>query len=303
MRIPALRIACVIVTHNRLSLLKDTIAAVQGQSRPPDDIVVVDNNSADGTRQWLRVQDRLDVCLMDENLGGAGGFHHGIDRAMALGADWVWTLDDDCLPASDALERLLYSGVLDKGAGEGGIGFLASRVNWRDGTPHRMNVPGPASDWSDHHPNCPCSVKIRHASFVSVLINRRAVVRVGLPIREFFIYCDDVEYTRRITSAGFSAYYIPSSRVAHLTPANKGVTMRSLSAYPEEHGNRERIVRNLIAVNKYEPFGRFKESARLVYVLVRGMANRAPFRVQWSLLKAGLKGLVWDYRKQIRFPA
>jgi GT2 family glycosyltransferase len=297
-----LRTACVIVTYNRLSMLKEAVAAVQAQTRPPDRIIVVDNRSADGTSDWLRNLDGVDALFLTENLGGAGGFHFGIKRAVECGADWIWTMDDDCLPRPDALEKLLNSGILVGEPADDQIGFLASRVEWTDGRPHRMNVPGPSREWTDGHPNDPSSLKIRYASFVSILINARAVYRVGLPIPEFFIYCDDVEFTRRITRAGFSAYYLPESRATHRTTANRGVTLQSLTAYPEQHGNRPLIVRNLLAVNRDEPFGHFKESARLLYILGKGFLARNPLPVLGRFLTAGIQGLFWRYRRYVVFP-
>ena len=44
---------------------------------------------------------------MPENTGGAGGFHEGMNRAVAAGFDWLWLMDDDLLTAPDALETLV----------------------------------------------------------------------------------------------------------------------------------------------------------------------------------------------------
>ena len=197
-------IAAVIVTFDRLSLLKDALDAVINQTRKLDLIIIVDNNSTDGTRQWLLglAESRSDIVLvlLDKNFGGAGGFHYGIKKAFELGADWIWTMDDDSLPEPYALERLIDCGIINAGKDVRNVGFLASRVNWKDGTPHLMNVPGPfRADASGQEP-LQGLTRISYASFVSILLNRFAIAQAGLPIKEFFIYCDDVEYTRRTVS-------------------------------------------------------------------------------------------------------
>lgn len=102
------RVAAVIVTYNRLEKLKTVLRTVRAQTTPPDWIVVIDNASNDGTKEFLAAQDdpALDVTRLEENTGGAGGFATGTKRAYDLGADLFWLMDDDCYPEPEALERL-----------------------------------------------------------------------------------------------------------------------------------------------------------------------------------------------------
>jgi rhamnopyranosyl-N-acetylglucosaminyl-diphospho-decaprenol beta-1,3/1,4-galactofuranosyltransferase len=60
-------------------------------------------------------------------------------------------------------------------------------------------------------------VKIRYASFVSMLVSSRAVERHGLPFAEFFIWLDDVEYSARVLRDA-SGYLVPDSLVHHKSP-------------------------------------------------------------------------------------
>jgi len=62
--------------------------------------------------------------------------------------------------------------------------------------------------------------EVQSASFVSLLIAKQAVATCGLPIREFFIWADDTEYTTRITRAGLAGIYVPESIVLHKTTFN-----------------------------------------------------------------------------------
>ncbi|MCB9247374.1 MAG: glycosyltransferase [Ignavibacteriales bacterium] len=119
-----MKIAAVVVTYNRLGLLKECIDSLRGQTRKLDEIIVVNNDSKDGTKEWL--EEQKDVTkIHQENLGGAGGFHNGMKAAYEKGYDWIWLMDDDCLPKLNALEYLftteynfdmvLNSTVLSKG--------------------------------------------------------------------------------------------------------------------------------------------------------------------------------------------
>lgn len=109
------RVVCVVVTHRRPESLARCLEAVDGQSRRPDHLVVVDNAADDRTRAALEALDLPHTYLPSRtNLGGAGGFAYGILTARALGADWVWLADDDGSPgSSDTLTTLLsYAGRL-----------------------------------------------------------------------------------------------------------------------------------------------------------------------------------------------
>src|SRR4051812_18940095 len=101
-------VAAVLVTYNRLSDLKKCLNTLRQQTRPLDTIFVINNGSTDGTTEWLTTQ--LDLQVINQaNLGGAGGFATGIDTAYQGGYTWLWCMDDDCLGAPDALEKLLAS--------------------------------------------------------------------------------------------------------------------------------------------------------------------------------------------------
>ena len=207
-------IAAVVVTYNRIKLLKECIQSIRTQTRVPEEIIVVNNNSADGTLEWLDEQKDLTV-ITQQNLGGAGGFCTGIKTAYEKGYDWVWCMDDDVIPNKEALEEL----VKYKKSKRERIGFLASRVLWTDGTQCVMNqYPPEEGEATDH------------ASFVSILICREAIKTVGYPIKEFFIYYDGAEYTTRI-AAKFNCYYVCSSVVVHKRKVNDTISWSKINIH------------------------------------------------------------------------
>ena len=101
-----LRLATVVVTFNRLAALRQTLPRILEQQ--VDHVVVVDNGSTDGTRDWLAslTQPNLTVVLARENRGGAAGFETGLRTAVErFDPDWCVLLDDDAYPAPDAIAR------------------------------------------------------------------------------------------------------------------------------------------------------------------------------------------------------
>ncbi len=213
------RVVAVVVTYNRRALLGECVAHLLRQTAADLlTILVVDNASTDGTARSLApLIDAGKVLYVNTgaNLGGAGGFQFGVRHAMALDCDCLWLMDDDSMPEPTALEALL------KAAEEtGDFGYLSGMALWTDGSLCRMNVQRDLrmkniTDFSS--PRIPSAA----ATFVSLLVPARVVRQVGLPIGEFFIWADDLEYTRRI-SRRLPCWVIPGSVTVHRCETNNG---------------------------------------------------------------------------------
>ena len=205
--------AAVVVTHNRIDLLRQCVAQLENQTCACD-ILIVDNASTDGTAQWLASQPDLHCRNTGANLGGAGGFNLGMRWAVEAGYDYVWVMDDDTLPHPDALEKLLEADrVL-----EGNYGWLSSVALWTDGNRCRMNLQR-KTPYREIEESDQTLVPSVMASFVSLFLKRSTVAAFGLPISEFVIWSDDWEYTRRI-SMKTKCYTIQDSQVIHAMKSN-----------------------------------------------------------------------------------
>lgn len=116
------KVTAVVVTYNRIELLKECINSLQMQQSLVEsagdvqlDILIVDNASNDGTHEWidgLTAEKEFHALHLSENTGGAGGFYSGMKWAVEHGADYVWIMDDDTIPEEDALVKLL-DGMLE----------------------------------------------------------------------------------------------------------------------------------------------------------------------------------------------
>lgn len=219
-------VCAVVVTYNRLERLRECVAALEALTEPCD-LLVVDNASADATAEWLRQlsyqRGRVEVLTLSENTGGAGGFNAGMRRACELGYDLLWLMDDDCCPEPTSLAQLLRAAeCLD----EANVpwGWLSSVALWTNGHICQMNRPYAHADFAQSLNLLSQGLLMAaHATFVALLVPRRSVERYGLPIKEFFIWADDLEWTRRIAVRGAEpGYVVGASRVVHNTALNEG---------------------------------------------------------------------------------
>lgn len=275
-------VIAVIVTYNRQALLAECLAALEAQTRLPDKVLVVDNASTDGTAAFLQAYEaggfELETRRLASNLGGAGGFSHGIGEAYRQGCDWVWVMDDDTIATPEALAALLAV-VEDQTAGYPSPLLLASRVDWTDGTPHPMNMPRVAGE--DWQLNYACLSRalfpIRSASFVSILLSAQAIRQFGLPIADYFIWCDDVEYTARIlkTHPGF---VVPSSVVIHKTHAK-------YTPLDVNSGRLYFAVRNAIWMAKSPAWNRKERLMLAVSNLATWLEYLKRGQYSWSIIK------------------
>lgn len=221
-RTEARAVAAVVVTYNRLALLRQCIGKLRSQTFPCA-ILVVDNDSTDGTDAWLSRQPDVRTRNTGANLGGAGGFQFGLRWAVEAGYERVWLMDDDCFPEPESLERLMDADRLLAGQ----YGWLSSAALWIDGSSCVMNRqllekryvtnPGLLSHGL---------LQAKQASFVSLLVRAETVRRLGLPIGAFFIWGDDAEYTRRLArESGYPCFVAGESRVVHAMHSNTGVSL------------------------------------------------------------------------------
>lgn len=222
------KVIAVIVTYNRKELLKECINALLDQDYKNCDILIVDNASIDGTQKYISKElsnKKVHYVNTGSNLGGAGGFNYGIKEAYKMGYDYIWIMDDDCIVHNDSLTQLLNA---DEKL-NGNYGFLSSKVLWKDDSLCVMNKQ--KKTFSKWFKNFESDLsKISMASFVSLFLKKEIVKELGLPIKEFFIWTDDWEYTRRI-SRKYNCYYVGNSIVTHKCKENIGA---SIATVPEE---------------------------------------------------------------------
>lgn len=224
------RLVAVLVTHNRLSQLQQTLRRLLATPAALlQAIVVVDNASNDDTAEWLAGlgNPRLDVLRLERNSGGAGGFAAGMARARdAHDPDWLLLMDDDARPAPGALAAFRRTDLTRWDA-------LAAAVYFPDGRICEMNRPSRNPFWHKREfldtahrgrdgfhlsPSAYAQdeiLPIDVTSFVGFFLSARGLETAGLPDPGLFLYGDDGLYTLGLAARGGRIGFAPHVRFEH----------------------------------------------------------------------------------------
>lgn len=203
-----MKIVAAVVTYNRCELLRRCLDQIQKQTRNPDQIIVINNSSTDGTEEMLRALGLL--FITQENSGSAGGWRRSIQYAIEGGYDAVWLMDDDGFPDARALELLERRMVPE-------VVCASSIVVREDKTTHFV-FPMPILNHS-HQPvifGVPRKIKTiqelrRYAPngtylfahlFNGALIRVETAYKIGNVNQEYYMSGDELDYLCRLRAAG-----------------------------------------------------------------------------------------------------
>ena len=225
-------VVAVITTYNRLEKLKKTLKITLKQDFVG--VIVVNNNSTDGTKEWLdSFQDkesRLKVYNLKNNIGGAGGFNYGFKAAVKdFNAKWLVCYDDDAYPKTDMLKKFHN---LDF---DNSVGGVAAAVYLPDGKVCEMNRPsinpfkrglfGIVKGFfsrasyhisNDDYKNIKEQKVVDFCSFVGCFIKISNIKSgLGYPNKDFFIYADDLVYTKGLKHLGQDLVFVPELVFLH----------------------------------------------------------------------------------------
>lgn len=211
---PRTRVCAVVLTCNRAAMLETCLEHLEVQTRAPDHVLVIDNGSTDGTAERLAGRSDVEILSLAVNIGGAGGYAHGLRAALARGFDWVWMLDDDAFAERSCLEALLAG--IERAPRRPDL--VTSAVRWRDSRLHPMNRPWLRVNQRVEFAEAAAAglALIRAATSVSTMVSRDALLRHGFPPEHFVVWIDDIEWTGRILRNG-TGYLVPESTTLHAT--------------------------------------------------------------------------------------
>ena len=202
------KIAVVIVTFNRCDELVKTISAIRNQGILENDIIVINNNSSDNTKNILDSNFKnIQSIHLNENIASAGGFSKGMQTAYEKGYDWVWLFNDDSRPVEGSLKSILEHLNSDKIQ----IGLL--KIANKDDNNKAVllywnGVRKPVSvDVSND------IVKTDLITFDGCIISKKTIEKIGYCDPLYFMGTYEFDYCLKAKDAGIGVYTLPNGLI------------------------------------------------------------------------------------------
>jgi GT2 family glycosyltransferase len=213
-----MKVGAVVLHYQFWPGVGETLDALFAQTRRPDGVVVVDNQSGDGSTARLRLAfPELDVIEAGSNLGYGGGMNLGIRRLLELGFDAILLLTHECHLAPEALQALIQR--MAENPRTGAVGpLLAYRSRpdvvfsaggeiegkaWR--TSH-VNEPPLAVEWADREPR-----EAQWLDGAAMLLRSDAIAGAGAFDESYFLYFEETEYLLQLRRLGWSVECVPAA--------------------------------------------------------------------------------------------
>jgi GT2 family glycosyltransferase len=215
------RVYVVVLHWKNYERTRNALASLQKISYSNCQVLVVDNNSADGSTEKLRDEfPGADFIVNESNLGFGRGCNRGIRKAHASGADYVLLLNNDMEVESNFFDSAVAAAETDERVGlvTGKILFGDRRnVIWQaGGRIDSLRVQGNPRGWNEtDNGQYDVEEMTQWASGAMLLIPRRTIDRVGLLPEEYFFGVEEWDYSTLVSQAGLKILYVPSFRGYH----------------------------------------------------------------------------------------
>lgn len=201
------KISLYIPSYNSSRTIKECLEAVLKQTAVPQEVMVIDDGSTDGSVDIIR---RYPVRLICND--GNRGLVYSRNRAFTLASgEFVAALDADCVASPDWLLNLMSV-------------FEESDVAGAGGRVREQCTSGIADKWRCLHMNQGwgnCRLDFPPFLYGSNTVFRKAAIEeVGFYNENLFNNYEDVDISRRIYDYGFKLVYNPEAKIEHLRKDN-----------------------------------------------------------------------------------
>ena len=265
-------VSIVVVTFNARDDALACLASVHAHPpRRPWDLVVVDNQSGDGTADAIASRWPDDALVrLPENIGFAAANNVGI---KATHGEFVLLLNSDTLVAEGQLEALCQALEEDPTAAAAGprlvdgagrqelsYGPMISPIGEpRQKVRAKLLAQGPARIRARIEAGMGRRQYVDWVSGACLLVRRSAAEEVGLLDERYFMYCEDVDFCAALRAAGHRILYAPEIEVTHLRGRSRAsapaVTNRryrdsQVAFYRKHHPKWARVLRWYLAARE-----------------------------------------------------
>lgn len=214
----------VVLHFRREAMTADCVEALLAQEGGAPTVLIVDNDSQDGSAARLRARfPDVPVLETGENLGYAGGNNVGIRWAAAQGARYVFVVNDDARPAPDCVARLHAHLETTPRAAAAAPLILheapADVIWWAGGRFDALRCMG-VHDGYGQRWSASASAAPQRVGFVSgcAVLLRLSFLGDAAFREDFGAYLEDVDLSLRLQRQGGELWYVPAAQLVHRVP-------------------------------------------------------------------------------------
>lgn len=227
MTINSIDFSIIIVNYNTRDLLRACLSTVyQSHSKATIEVIIVDNNSTDGSVEMIRADfKQAQVIVNEENKGFSKGCNQGIK--LSLGK-YILLLNSDVEIFPDTLDKLKF--FLDNERSDPNIGIIGCKILNPDGS-LQYSVGKFPTLWSTfvdmfkpYHKRKYYLAgydKAHEVDWVTgacMLIDREVISDSGLFDERYFMYYEEVDWCHKAKKKGWKVFYYPFASIIHKTP-------------------------------------------------------------------------------------
>lgn len=208
-------VSAVVLHYRRWPGVASTLNALLAQSRPPDEIIVVDNFSNDGSLSNIRkAYPHVRIIANGVNGGYAGGMNAGI-AATDPAAAMILLVTHECVIHAQSLDLLVQE--LGRRPDAGCVGPKLYYLDQPDRLFSCGQYARPLRKLPRHRSVEPDeagrgSIEADALDGACLLLRRKAIESVGLMDEEYFLYFEETDYCYRLRRAGWSVLCVLSAR-------------------------------------------------------------------------------------------
>lgn len=215
------KVFVVVLNYNGLEVLKQCLSSVFRMDYPRFEVVVVDNNSSDGSVELVKnFFPKARFIMNQENLGFSAGNNVGIKFSLEKMADYIFLLNNDAVIEEKTVSQLVKAAEEKKEIGiagplvlegeTGNVWFAGGKIKWLEMKAVHLNQPLSASPYPTEY-----------VSGCAMLIKKDVFREIGLLDEDFFLYYEDTDFCQRAKKKKFESLIVPGAYVYHFEKSEK----------------------------------------------------------------------------------
>jgi len=212
MQIP--KVFVVVLNYNGKDTIKNCLESVFYSDYRNFEVVIVDNDSKDGSFEIARkIFPKFHFIKNEKNIGFSSGNNIGIRFALEKMADYVFLLNNDASLEKDTLTRMVKeaetkdSGIFSPVVYDrnGNVWFSGGKIKWFSMKSVHQNK----------LPKDPSPYLTEYISGCAMLIKKEVFKKAGLFSEDYFLYYEDADFCLRARKEGFECVVVPNAKVTH----------------------------------------------------------------------------------------